>query len=240
MCNRKGNCNIHISNEVREAVGSLQICAGHLSGCEAAVHTMHQVFQFQNTEALILVNACNAFSSLNRETALRNILHLCPPLAKVLINTYRDDIQPFIDGDTLSRGNYIQGDSLAMAMYTVAITPLIKILEDDETKQVWFADDATAGGGLTDLKKWWDLIVKRGPAYGYCPNPTKTCLVVKDEYAARAEEVFQRSSFIVFYQLSQLEGRLVQQRTLLRIAIACGCNVFANEYESVATGRFRR
>ena len=68
-----------------------------------------------------------------------------------------------------------------MAMYAVAITPLIRSLEDQETKQVWFADDATAGGCPTGLRKWWDLSVERGPAYGYYPNPAKTCLVVKEE-----------------------------------------------------------
>lgn len=48
---------------------------------------------------------------------------------------------------------------LAMAMYAIAITPLIRTLEDEETKQVLFADDATAGV-LTGLRRWWDLIVE--------------------------------------------------------------------------------
>ena len=78
-----------------------------------------------------------------------------------------------------------------MAMYAVAITPLIRSLEDQETKQVWFADDATAGGCPTGLRKWWDLSVERGPAYGYYPNPAKTCLVVKEECTEMAKEVFQ-------------------------------------------------
>ena len=43
-----------------------------------------------------------------------------------------------------------------MAMYAVAITPLIHRLEDREIRQVWFADDATASGNLTHLKTWWD------------------------------------------------------------------------------------
>ena len=43
-----------------------------------------------------------------------------------------------------------------MAMYTIAITPLIHQLEDESIKQVWYADDATAGGSLKHLKDWWD------------------------------------------------------------------------------------
>ena len=153
---------------------------------------MHQVFQCPSTEGVILVDACNVFNSLNRETALRNILHLCPPLAKVVVNTYREDVQLFIDGDTLlSQEGITQGDPLAIAMYTIAITSLIRCTEDKETKQVWFADDVTAGGGLTGLRRWWDHIVERGTAYAYYPNPTKTCLVVKQENVELAKNVFQ-------------------------------------------------
>lgn len=181
-----------LSNDIQGAAGPLQVCTGQLSGCEAAVHAMHQVFQSPSTEGMILVDACNAFNSMNRETALQNILHLCPPLAKTLINTYQDNVQLFIDGDTLLlQEGTTQGDTLTVAMYAVAITPLIRRLEDQETKQVWFADDATAGGYPTGLRKWWDLIVERQPAYGYYPNPAKTCLVVKEECAEMAKEVFQ-------------------------------------------------
>ena len=57
--------------------------------------------------------------------------------------------RPFIDGDTLlSQEGTTQGDPLAMA---IAITPLIRRLEDKEIKQVWYADDGTAGGSLTNL-----------------------------------------------------------------------------------------
>ena len=39
-------------------------------------------------------------------------------------------------------------------VYAVAITPLIHRLKDREIRQVWFADDATAGGNLTHFKTW--------------------------------------------------------------------------------------
>ena len=181
-----------LASEIQQAAGPLQMCAGHLSGCEAAVHLIHNVFQSSISEGVILVDACNAFNSINRETALRNIQHLCPPIAKILINTYCEDIQLFIDGATiLSQEGTTQGDPLAMAMYAIAITPLIRSLEDEKIKQVWFADDATAGGSLLGLRRWWDHLVERGSAYGYYPNPAKTCLVLNEKKMEMAKEVFQ-------------------------------------------------
>ena len=53
-------------------------------------------YDSQQTEAVILIDASNAFNSLNRETALRNIQQLCPPLSKIIINTYREDAQLLI------------------------------------------------------------------------------------------------------------------------------------------------
>ena len=76
-----------ISTDIQEATGPLQTCgAGHLSGCEAVVHAMHQVFESSEVEGVILIDATNAFNCLNRQAAFRNIKHLCP-LSKVLIYT---------------------------------------------------------------------------------------------------------------------------------------------------------
>ena len=153
---------------------------------------MRQVFEAPETDAVILVDASNAFNSLNRRAALENIHQLCPALSKALINTYREDVQLFIDGEVLlSQEGTTQGDPLAMAMYAVAITPLIRRLEDSETKQVWYADDATAGGSLNHLKAWWDRISAVGPDYGYHPNASKTWLIVKEASLEEATAVFQ-------------------------------------------------
>ena len=40
--------------------------AGQLCGCEAAVDSMYKVFESHDTEAAVLVDANNAFNSLNR------------------------------------------------------------------------------------------------------------------------------------------------------------------------------
>ena len=142
---------VTIREDIQAAAGPLQVCAGHLPGCEAAVHAMHQIFENQ---AALLVDASNAFNSLNRQTALLNILHLCPAISKVLVNTYGDDVQLFLDGQVLLSGEgTTKGDPLAMAMYAIAITPLIHHLENKQIKQIWYADDATAGGNLSHLRE---------------------------------------------------------------------------------------
>ena len=146
-----------LSDNIQSAASPLQVCAGHQSGCEAAVHVMHNLSETSEAEAIIFVDAANAFNSLNRKAVLHNIQHLCPSLAKVLFNMYREDVRLFVDRETvLSQERTTQGDPLAMAMYAIAITSLINHLESEQIKQVWFADDATAGGELSSLRSWWD------------------------------------------------------------------------------------
>ena len=112
--------------DIQEASGCLQMCGGQISGIEAAVHAMRTIFNSSDTEAVLLVDATN---SLNRQVTLQNIRRLCPPLATILINTYRTPTELFADGDTLlSQEGTTQGDPLAMPMYALATIPLIKKL----------------------------------------------------------------------------------------------------------------
>ena len=81
-----------------DASGSLQVCAGHKSGSEAAIHAMREVFEHDNSDAVLLIDASNAFNSLNRAAALHNIRILCPSIATYAINTYREPARLFIVG----------------------------------------------------------------------------------------------------------------------------------------------
>ena len=109
---------------------------------------MQKIFSDENTEAILQVDANNAFNCLNRQSTLRNTQVLCPSFVTVLINTYRSSAELFIDGETIiSQEGTTQGDPLAMSMYARGILPLIKQL-DHIARQVWFADDASAGGKL--------------------------------------------------------------------------------------------
>ncbi len=50
--------------DIKEAAGPMQLCAGHESGCEAAVHTMREIYNDPSTDGVLLVDASNAFDQL--------------------------------------------------------------------------------------------------------------------------------------------------------------------------------
>ena len=88
---------LHLTSmDILKAVGDSQLCAGHISGCEAGVHAMTDIQVNDQTEAVLLVD----FNSLNREAAMRNIQSLCPTLAKIVVNTYHNNAPLFIDAIT--------------------------------------------------------------------------------------------------------------------------------------------
>jgi hypothetical protein len=78
------------TEEIKEAAGPLQTCAGQGAGAEAAIHSMRTIFEDDEMEAVLLIDAENAFNSLNRSVALHNIRIQCPLISNYLINTYRD------------------------------------------------------------------------------------------------------------------------------------------------------
>ena len=189
-------------DDLQEAAGPRQLCAGQIAGTEAAIHAMRAIFADKESEAILLVDASNAFNSLNRQVALRNARHLCPPLANALINTYREPSELFVDGQVLlSEEGTTQGDPLAMPLYALATIPLIDHLTSvPDVKQVWYADDASASGHLTSLRSWWDHLQLSGPNFGYHANAGKTWLVTEEEHLAHAQDIFRDSEVNVTSQ----------------------------------------
>ena len=68
-----------IKPDILKIAESLQLCAGQPAGCEAAVHAMTDIFQEEETDGLLLVDAENAFNALNRSVLLHNMPYICPP-----------------------------------------------------------------------------------------------------------------------------------------------------------------
>ena len=126
--------------DVINVSGSKQVCAGQKSGGEAAVYAMRNIFEADGTDAALLVDASNAFNSLNRVAALNNIRVLCPLIATYVINTYRIPARLFVVGgnELKSAEGTTQGHPLAMSMYAISLQPLISLLHNrSSAKQCW-------------------------------------------------------------------------------------------------------
>ena len=133
------------------------------------MHAMYTIFEADDTNAILLIDASNAFDVLNRAAALHNIPVLCPVVAVYAINTYREPARLFATSgkEILSAEVTTQGDPLAMAFYALSIQPLITSLQEVSTiKQCWFADDASGAGSSTEIKRWLDALSTLGPEYG--------------------------------------------------------------------------
>ena len=161
---------------------------------------MRIIFECDETEALLLVDAENAFNNLNRKAAIHNIKQLCPPFHRFLSNTYQIPAELHLNDNTgsesiLSDEGSTQGDVAAMGMYAVGTRPLIDILNEhiDNTRcmQAWYADDSSSAGKLLEIRKWWEELNRAGPKFGYYPKPSKTVLIVKDATLVdQAQQIF--------------------------------------------------
>ena len=211
--------------DIQEVAGSVQLCAGQISGIEAAVHAVRTLFHREETEALLLVDASNAFNSLNRQTALHNIQRLCPSLATALINTYRAPSELYVDGGVLlSREGTTQGDPLAMPMY--ALATII---------QVWYADDASGAGKITRLREWWEQLNALGPEFGYFTNASKTWLVTKENCLSTAVEAFADTDVKVTSEGRPYLGAALGTEDYIQAFVTNKIQQWAGELEQLAS-----
>ena len=210
-----------VRHHIQAAAGALQLCAGQEAGAEAAIHAMNELFDDDQCQGILLVDATNAFNNLNRGVMLHNIRVLCPSISCAVINFYRSPANLYVHGEVvLSLEGTTQGDPLAMPIYAIAVVPIITYLAFDNAtvRQVWFADDSAAGGLLRQIRIWWSSLCTLGPQFGYYPNPAKTWLVVKSQFLADARMIFSGTGV----QITN-EGRPY-------LGAAIGCEAFRRAY----------
>ena len=78
----------HLRKDVLKATRSLQLCAGQDAGSEAAIHAVYDMFNEDDAEVVLMVDASNDFNSINREAFLHNTKVLYPALVTFINNCY--------------------------------------------------------------------------------------------------------------------------------------------------------
>jgi len=62
-----------VKQDIVNSSCKVQMCSGQSSGSEAAIHAMRDLFEEEESETVLLVDAANAFNSIDRNAFLHNI-----------------------------------------------------------------------------------------------------------------------------------------------------------------------
>ena len=108
-----------------------------------------------------------------------------------------------------------KGDPLDVCHTHVAVNLLIHQLKQDTIKQIWFADNATAGGKLNNLCERWDCLTTIGPDYGCFPNALKTSLIVKEEYRDKTVSIFEGTRVVITKEGKKYLGSAIGKQTFI-------------------------
>ena len=182
--------------DVQQVCGSDQLCSGLESGIEAAIHALGDLFNEHkgNGWGVLLIDASNAFNSLNRKAALWNARHLWPRGCRFIFNCYKAWSTLVVNGSSTflySKEGVTQGDPLSLAFYAISVLPLIRALKDTKSwTQAWYADDASCASELHRLLRWFEGLMDLGPDFGYFPEPFKSYVVVDETDFAEANTLF--------------------------------------------------
>ena len=154
---------------------------------------MQQLWEDEGTEALILIDARNAFNEMCRAEALQTAGSRCVLLSPTLRNIYGHPSElRLADGSCiLSEEGTTQGCPLGMAMFAISSVPLIEKVTTDGVHQSWYADDAAGAGKLDRLHVWFSRLTEEGPRYGYHTKFEKTVALVKPEFLQKFRETFK-------------------------------------------------
>ena len=72
----------------KDVAGSQQLCAWQTTGAEATIHAMYDIFKEHNTEGIQLIDAENAFNSINGKVMFHNLKFICSIIAAYISVTY--------------------------------------------------------------------------------------------------------------------------------------------------------
>ena len=120
---------------------------------------MRTIYEDQSAEAVLLVDASNAFNSINRNVFLHNVEVICPSIARYVKNCYSVNSRLFIigGGEIHPIEGTAQGHPAAIVIYAITIIPLVLMLvefrmQDNNHATAAYAEDLTVAWPLDQIR----------------------------------------------------------------------------------------
>lgn len=152
-------------HDVQNACRSDQLCVGAKAGTEAAVYATRDLFDVDESEGFLLVDASNAFNASTDQLHSGTVAWARCSRCLHVFNSYRGYVVIMLIHTILSCEGTTQGCPLAaMLMYAIGAMPLVSQLKDPSLhKQNWFTDDSACGGSLIQIRDWFQQLLHVGP-----------------------------------------------------------------------------
>ena len=119
-----------VKQDVLRSTSYQQLCAGREAGCKVAIHAVRELFEQEETQGFIQIDASNAFNSINQKLLLHNINIICSEIVTYIKNCYIRPARLFITGgkELSSQEGTTQGDPIAMGMHALGLMPLLSAI----------------------------------------------------------------------------------------------------------------
>ena len=88
---------------------------------------------------------------------------------------------------------------------------------------------------MDQLRSWWDNVLKTGLEYGYLANPTKTWLIVKEEYLSAASEAFHTIGVQITSQGKRYLGAALGTASFVEAYVGLQVDKWVLEIERLAS-----
>ena len=111
-----------LRDDIISSIGPLQVCAGQEPGWEATIDAMYEMYK-EHSEAVLLLDAANAFNSVNWKVFLHKINVIFPSISiyTLLLHETVIHYHPFIyhwrDRDRTFSEGITQDDPVTMWIY---------------------------------------------------------------------------------------------------------------------------
>ena len=168
----------------------VQLGVGTQQGCEAAVHEVREFVTSSEaaaTRIVVKVDVRNAFNSVRRDAVLSCIRDCCPALFPMIYQAYFSPTPLLIGEDKIwSATGVQQGDPLGPLCFALAVDRCARSLT--APLNVWYLDDATIGGSVTEVTNDLKTVVSALQKIGLQLNSSKCEVTVLDNPGVKAQQ----------------------------------------------------